>query len=103
VPDPADRAVLRQAGKILALAAIAGDPESDPVDHYRAAVQDARALAVYLGDVRELATEAEPDHPAAGAVAPDAEHWRRDFQDVVAGMEADLRRLPSGSRDDPVA
>jgi hypothetical protein len=50
---------------ILATSAMAGDPEQDPADHYRAAVQDARKLAVYLKEVRELATEVEPDHPAA--------------------------------------
>ena len=102
--DAEDRAVLRQAGKILALSAIAGDPESDPADHYRGAVQDAQALAVYLEEVRELATEAEPDHPAA-AVAKDAEHWRRELEDVVAGMEADLRRLLKAGEPapDPVA
>lgn len=63
--EPEDRAVLLQAGKILALSAIAGDPESDPAEHYRAAVQDARALAVYLREVRELATEVEsrPSRP----------------------------------------
>ncbi|HSL83672.1 MAG TPA: hypothetical protein VLF66_12930 [Thermoanaerobaculia bacterium] len=99
--DAEDRAILRQAGKILALSAIAGDPESDPAEHYRAAVQDARALAVYLREVRELATEAEPDHPAAATVSKDAEHWRRQVEDVLAGMEADLRRLPAGGEPDP--
>ena len=101
--DPEDRAVLRQAGKILAVSAIAGDPVSDPADHYRAAVQDAQALAVYLREVSELAAEVESEHPAAAAVAKDAEHWRRQVEDMVAGMEADLRRLPAREEPDPVA
>lgn len=103
--DAEDRAVLARAGKVLAVAAIAGDPESDPADHYRTAVQDARALAGYLREVSELATEAEPNHPAAAAVGKHAEHWRRHVENMVAGMEADLRRLPAGGEPegDPVA
>ena len=75
-----------------------GTPRAiNPTDHYRAAVQDARAPAVYLAWVRELVTEADPDHPAAAAVAKGAEYWRRELKDVVARMETDLRCLPGRS------
>jgi hypothetical protein len=92
--DEEDAYRLQQAGVILARAAIAGDPEDDPTVRFEAACRDARALRVYLQEVRDLAREDEDDAQAA-AVAERAESWQRQLEDVVVGMEANLRDLPA--------
>ena len=93
--DEEDAHRLQQAGVILARAAIAGDPEDDPTVRFEAACRDARALRVYLQEVRDLAREDEEDDPQAAAVAERADYWQRQLADVVAGMEANLRDLPA--------
>jgi hypothetical protein len=92
--DEEDAHSLQQAGVILARAAIAGDPEDDPTVRFEAACRDARALRVYLQEVRDLAREDEDD-PQAATVVERADYWQRQLEDVVAGMEANLRDLPT--------
>jgi hypothetical protein len=92
--DDEDAHRLQQAGVILARAAIAGDPEDDPMVQFEAACRDARALRVYLQEVRDLAREDEDD-PQAAAVVDRADYWQRQLEDVVVGMEANLRDLPA--------
>jgi hypothetical protein len=92
--DEEDAHHLKQAGVILARAAIAGDPEDDPTVRFEAACRDAKALRVYLQEVRDLAREDEDDSQAA-AVVERADYWQRQLEDVVAGMEANLRNLPA--------
>jgi hypothetical protein len=92
--DDEDAHRLQQAGVILARAAIAGDPEDDPTVRFEAACRDARALRVYLQEVRDLAREDEDD-PQAAAVVERADYWQRQLEDVVVGMEAKLRDLPA--------
>ncbi|HSL83232.1 MAG TPA: hypothetical protein VLF66_10675 [Thermoanaerobaculia bacterium] len=92
--DDEDAHRLQQAGVILARAALAGDPEDDPTVRFEAACRDARALRVYLQEVRDLAREDEDD-PQAAAVVERADYWQRQLEDVVVGMEANLRDLPA--------
>ena len=92
--DEEDAHRLQQAGVILAQAAIAGDPEDDPTVRFEAACRDARALRVYLQEVRDLAREDEGD-PQAAAVVERADYWQRQLEDVVVNMEANLRDLPA--------
>ena len=92
--DEEDAHRLQQAGVILAQAAIAGDPEDDPASRFEAACRDAKALRVYLQEVRDLAREDEDD-PQAAAVVERADYWQRQLEDVVTGMEANLRGLPA--------
>ncbi|HSL81470.1 MAG TPA: hypothetical protein VLF66_01760 [Thermoanaerobaculia bacterium] len=92
--DEEDAHRLQKAGVILARAAIAGDPEDDPTSRFEAACRDAKALRVYLQEVRDLAREDEDD-PQAAAVVERADHWQRQLEDVVVGMEANLRDLPA--------
>lgn len=96
--DEEDAHHLQQAGVILSQAVIAGDPQYDPMDRFEAACRDARALQVYLQEVRDLAREDED--PRGAAVVKHAEWWGRQLGDVVAGMEADLRKLPT-SKPEP--
>lgn len=84
--DEEDAHHLQQAGVILTQAALAGDPEYDPMDRFEAACRDARALRVYLQEVRDLARE--DGDPRAAAVVEHADHWQRQLEDVVAGMAA---------------
>jgi hypothetical protein len=92
--DDEDAHLLQQAGVILARAAIAGDPEDDPTVRFEAACRDAKALRLYLQEVRDLAREDEDD-PQGAAVAERADYWQRQLADVVAGMKANLRDLPA--------
>ena len=89
---PEYRPVLQKAGSILAVQVISGDRHNEPVvlSGFRAALEDARALADYLGQIAEegaLTTEGEPGEH----LALEAWHWHRQAADLVHGMAASFQ------------
>jgi len=88
--EPADRAVLRRAGSILATQAVSSETADDPIlDHLRAAAEDLRMCSRHLREIVDKrhwseTTDREVD------LCRLAEHWQGNVADIAFEIEGEL-------------
>jgi hypothetical protein len=99
--EPAHRAVLRQAGDIIATQAIAGSEGIEPVvDDLRAAAEDARMTSRYLQQIAEMRRGHDEPTDREIDLCRLAEHWQRNAADLAHEIEGEVEEAsdePAGA------
>jgi hypothetical protein len=99
--EPAHRAVLRQAGYIIATQVIAGDEGGEPiVRDLRAVAEDARMISRHFQQIAELRHGSGDTTDRQHALCLLAEHWQRNADDLAHEIECEVEEAteaPAGA------